>query len=137
MSLSYFVSMSNPNANAYIVDGISRNTEGTGFRWAFEHPILQLFVPAMDQPRFVLDFALPERAFRVTGPVVLTFLINGQTLDHQRYDHPGVLSYEHEVPREWIHADAVNQVAIEPDRVWTTSEGNKYAFVISRVGFVE
>jgi hypothetical protein len=129
--------MSSPNASDYIVQGISRNTEGTGFRWAFEHPVLQFFVPAMDQPRFVMEFALPERAFRATGPVVLTFLLNGRTFGRERYDHPGVLSYDHEVPRDWIHAEAVNQVSIEPDRVWTTSEGERYAFVMSRVGFVE
>ncbi|PWT96802.1 MAG: hypothetical protein C5B51_32675 [Terriglobia bacterium] len=136
--LSYFLSMSNPNAAAYIVRGIADDTEGTGYRWAYEHPVLRFLVPRMDHPRFVMDFALPERTFRTTGPVTLTFSLNGETFDRTTYNHPGQLQYAHDVPSGLVRWDAVNQVAIEPDKVWTSpADGTKLSFVISRVGFVE
>jgi len=137
-ALSYFLSMSNPNAAAYIVQGISDATEGTGYRWAYEHPVLRYFVPPMDRPKFVMEFALPERIFRITGPVTLTFSLNGKRFDRTTYSHPGQLQYEHEVPPELFLWDDINLVSIEADKVWTSqADGRKLAFVVSRVGFVE
>jgi hypothetical protein len=137
-ALSYFLSMSNPNADAYIVQGFGRDTEGTGYRWAFEHPVLRFLVPRMDHPKLVMDFALPERIFRTTGPVTLAFSLNGKHLDRSTCMRPGQLHYEHEVPLELFHWDAINLVSIEPDKVWTSpADGTRLGFVVSRVGFVE
>jgi len=130
--------MSNPNAAAYIVEGIADATEGSGFRWAFAHPVVRFLVPRMEHPRFVMDFALPERTFRQTGPVTLSFAINGQPLDRARFDHAGQQHFERDVPLALLHFDSVNLVSIQPDRVWTSPEdGAKLSFVIARLGFVE
>jgi len=130
--------MSNPNASAYIVQGISDNTEGTGYRWAYAHPVLRFLVPRMDHPRLVMDFALPERMWRITGPVTLTFSLNGRFFDRWVSTAPGQLHYEKEVPAELLHWDALNLLSIEPDKVWASeADGNKLGFVIARVGFVE
>jgi hypothetical protein len=137
-ALSYFLSMSNPNADAYIVQGISLDTEGTGYRWTFEHPVLRFLVPRMDHPKLVMDFALPERVFRTTGPMTLTFSLNGKYMDRSTCMRPGQLHYEHEVPAELVHWDAINLVSIDPDKVWTSpADGTRLGFVVSRVGFVE
>jgi hypothetical protein len=136
--LSYFVSMTDSNASAYIVQGIGRDTEGTGYRWTFEHPVLRFFVPRMDQPKFVMDFALSRRTFRTTGPVTLTFTLNGKAFDRKTWQLPGQQHYEYEVPVEFFRWEAVNLVAIDPDKVWTSpDDGAKLGFVVSRVGFVE
>ena len=130
--------MSNPNASAYVVQGIGADTEGTGYRWAFAHPVFRFLVPRMDHPKFVMDFALPERTFRTTGPVDLTFSVNGKFFDRMTCRLPGQLHYEHEVPTDLLRWDAINLVAIDPDKVWTSpSDGSKLGFVVSRLGFVE
>lgn len=130
--------MSNPNANAYVVQGVSDATEGSGYRWALAHPVLRFLVPHMDHPKFVMEFALPERIFRLTGAVTLTFSLNGKSFDRFICSHPGQLQYEREVPPEFLRWDAINVVAIEPDKVWTSpGDGQKLAFVVSRLGFVE
>jgi hypothetical protein len=136
--LSYFVSMTNPNADAYIVQGIGKDTEGTGYRWAFSHPVLQFRVPYIQDPRFRMDFALPPQTFRITGPVTLTFSLNGRTFDKARFDQPGPQHYERAVPAGFLRNEAINQVSIEPDKFYTAPEdGAKLAFVLLRVGFVE
>ncbi len=129
--------MSNPNAAAYIVQGISDATEGIGYRWAFDHPVLRYFIPPMDHPRFVMEFALPERMFRATGPLTLTFSLNGRQFARAGFPNPGQLTYEREVPPELFHWNAINVVSIEPDKVWTQPDGARLGFVVSRVGFVE
>jgi hypothetical protein len=136
--LSYFLSMSNPNADAYIVGGIEAHTEGSGFRWAYAHPVLRFLVPRIDHPRFVMDFALPETAFRVTGPVTLSISLNGRAFDRARFDHPGQQHYEHEVPGDFLRSNAINLVAIDPDKLYTApADGVKLGFPLSRVGFVD
>jgi len=136
--LSYFVSMSNPNAAAYIVQGIGGNTEGSGYRWAFAHPVLRFHIPAIEHPKFILDFALPSETFRVTGPVTLTIAFNGHMFDRPRFDTAGLQHYEREVPPGLLHPDSINLVSIDPDKVYTApADGVKLGFPLARAGFIE
>lgn len=136
-TLSYFLNVANPNADAYIVQGIGDKTEGGGFRWAFAHPVLRFLVPSMDRPKFLMDFALPEPTFRVTGPVTLTFSINGRFFDQQRFDKMGQQQYEREVPAGFLRFGALNLVSIDPDKVFRAEDGAELGFPFSRAGFVE
>jgi hypothetical protein len=135
--LSYFLNVANLNADAYVVQGIGSATEGWGFRWAFAHPVLRFLVPPMDHPKFVMDFALPEPTFRVTGPVTLTFSINGRLFDNRGFAEMGQQHYEHEVPEGFLRFGALNLVSIAPDKLFVAKDGAKLGFVFSRAGFVE
>ena len=85
-----------------------------------------------------MDFALPETTFRVTGPVTLAISLNGSPFDRPRFDHPGPQHYEHEVPAQLLRADAINLVAIDPDKLYTAPvDGVKLGFPLSRVGFLD
>ena len=42
-----------------------------------------------------MDFAIPERTFRETGPVTLTLSLNGEVFDHLLCAQPGQHSYSH------------------------------------------
>ena len=136
-ALSYFLNVANPNASAYIVKDVGDQTEGGGFRWAFAHPVLRFTVPPMDHPKFVMDFALPEPTFRVTGPLTLTFSINGRFFDQRRFAEMGQQHYEREVPAGFLRIGALNLVSIDPDKVFTAEDGAKLGFPFSRAGFVE
>ena len=134
---SYFVSMSDANADAYLVKDVADHGPGT-WRWVYSHPVLRFFVPAAPRLRFALDYSIPERTFRETGPVTLTFHINGQLLDRHRCDAPGEQHYLHDVPPGLLRADAVNLVAIDPDPVWVSkADGGRLGFILSRAGFTE
>lgn len=136
-SLSYFVSLSDPNADAYLVHDFAPS-DGGASRWALDHPVLRFFVPAAPRLRFAMDFALPERTFRDTGPVTLTFRINGELLDRHRCDTAGQQHYEHDVPPPLLRPNAVNLVAIDPDPVWVSkSDGGRIGFVLARAGFTD
>jgi hypothetical protein len=136
-ALSYFLNMASANASAYIVQDIGDRTESRGFRWAFAHPVLRFLVPPMDHPKFLMDFALPESTFRVTGPDTLTFSLNGQFFDRRRFAEMGQQHYEREMPDGFLRFGAVNLVAIDPDKVYVAEDGVKLGFPVTRVGFVE
>ena len=91
----------------------------------------------MDHPKFVMDFALPEPTFRVTGPVTLTFSLNGRLLDKQRFAEMGQQHYEHEVADGLLRFGAINLVSIDADKVFVAGDGVRLSFPFSRVGFVE
>jgi hypothetical protein len=136
-SLAYFVSMTDPLAGSYIVRDISSTTEGGSWRWTYRRPELRFFLPVTEHLKFTMDFAFPERLFRQTGPVTLTFLINGHTLDTVRYEKGGHQHFEKAVPVSMVRRGE-NFVAIVPDRVWVSeTDGAALGFVLSRAGFAE
>jgi hypothetical protein len=133
----HFVAMDDPNVDAYLVKDIADRGPGP-WRWAYSHPVLRFFVPAAPRLRFAMDFTLPERTFRETGPVTLTFRINGELLERYRCDTPGEQHYSHSVPPGMVHPDAVNLVAIDPNPVWVSkADGGRLGFILSRAGFTE
>jgi hypothetical protein len=136
-ALGFFLSMSDPNADAYLVKDVAESGPGT-WRWVYDHPVLRFFVPEVGRLKFAMDFAIPERTLRETGPVTLTFRINGQVLDRLRCEKGGEQHYAHEVPPGMLHANAINLVGIDPDPVWVSNaDGGRLGFILSRAGFTE
>ena len=129
--------MSDATADAYLVRDFAAR-DGGGTRWAYDHPVLRFFVPVAPRLRFYLEFALPERAFRETGPVTLTFRINGEVLDRHCFETAGHQHYTHDVPPALLRANAVNLVAIDPEPVWVSkADGGRLGFILARAGFLE
>ena len=136
-ALGYFLSMADPNADAYLVKDVADRGPGT-WRWAYEHPVLRFFVPDVPRLKFAMVFSLPERTLRETGPVTLTFTVNGKLLDRLRCENPGEQFYAHDVPPGMLRPNAINLVAIDPDPVWVSkADGGRLGFILSRAGFTE
>ena len=47
---------------------------------------------------FTAEFAIPEVTFKVTGPVTVSYAVNGRTLGTMRCDHAGDFQIEKPVP---------------------------------------
>jgi hypothetical protein len=131
------VSMEDPNSSSYVVRGFADRSEGT-WRWAYDHPALRFWGPDLPKVNYMMDFAIPEKTFRLTGPVTLTIKVNGSQLDRLRVTQAGQQHYIHEIPPAMLKKNAANEVAIEPDKVYTAPGDNaKLSFVLVRAGFVE
>ena len=136
-TLGYFVSMADPNADAYLVKDVADSGPGT-WRWTYQHPVLRFFVPDVPRLKFAMVFSLPERTLRETGPVTLTFTVNGKLLDRLRCEKAGEQHYAHDVPRAMLRPNAINLVAIDPVPVWVSkADGGTLGFILSRAGFTE
>lgn len=136
LPFGYFVAMSDPNAAAYIVGGFRDQSEGL-WRWTHEHPVLQFYVPRVPRLRFVMDLTFPEQTFAQTGPVQLVIRLNGREFDRVRYAQPGSQQYSKETPWEWLHANGINKVALDPDKTAAGPGGERLGFILTRAGFVE
>ena len=102
--------MADPNADAYLVKDVADKGPGT-WRWVYDHPVLRFFVPDVPRLKFAMDFAIPERTLRETGPVTLTFTVNGKLLDRLRCEKAGEQHYAHDVPPGMLRPNAINLVA--------------------------
>jgi hypothetical protein len=130
--------MSDPGASAYIVRDISNTTESGGWRWTYRNPELRVYLPRQRGLKFVMDFAIPQRIFRETGPITLTVKINGKALDQIRVNSGGEQHYRKDVPPALIVPETENTVSLEPDKVWTSKQdGAVLGFILSRAGFTE
>jgi hypothetical protein len=108
------------------------------WRWTHDRPVLRFYLPEVGRVNFQMDFSFPDNTFHQTGPVTMTFAINGRVFDRVRYDKPGQQRYSHAVPVELLHPNAVNLVAIMPDRTAGRPEGGeKLGFVLTSAGFTE
>ena len=113
--------MADPNADAYLVKDVAPSGPGT-WRWVYDHPVLRFLVPDVPHLKFAMVFSLPERTLRETGPVTLTFIVNGKLLDRLRCERPGEQYYAHDVP---------------PGMLRPNANGGRLGFILSRAGFTE
>src|SRR5450756_1947286 len=80
-----FVNMDDPVVDDYLVSDISPER---GFRrWAFTHPELRFRLHDVRHLIFTAEFAIPEVTYKVTGPVTVSYAVNGRTLGAIRCDH--------------------------------------------------
>jgi hypothetical protein len=136
--VGWFVNMDDPNAEDYIVSGIQTNVEGSGWRWTHEFPELRFVLDRTQNVKFAMDFGFPEYNFKQTGPVTLSFFVNGKLLDKVRYATFGDRHYEKPVPAAWLKTGPFTEVRIVVDPPWVAPvDKARLGFVLHRAGFVE
>ncbi len=136
--LKHFVSMSDPAAPAHILRDIAQHVDEGGWRWTGQRPMLRFVVKKKKNMRFVMDFTLPDFVIRQTGPLTISFLVNGKLLDKVRYDTEGGKQYVKPVEPSIFTASEDVVVTAELDKVWVSPEdGSKLGIILSRAGFLD
>jgi hypothetical protein len=130
------VKMADPDANDYIVRDIGL-MPGT-WRWAFLHPELRFRVAHPEGIRFAAEIHIPEVTFKVTGPVVVTYAVDGRRLGFVRCDHPGTYTIDHPVPAAWLAPAAYIHLEFDADRHWVSpDDGAQLSFLLLSAGFIQ
>ena len=130
------VKMADPDANDYIVRDIG--LMAGIWRWAYLHPELRFRVANAEGLRFAAEINIPEVTFKVTGPVVVTYSVDGRRLGFVRCDHPGTYTIDHPVPAAWLMPGAYIHLTFDADRHWVSpDDGAQLSFLLLRAGFVQ
>ena len=130
------VEMSAPDASWHFVKDIEPGSTGDQWRWTKQNPSLKILATTTQNLKLSVDFTLWDVAFRQTGPLELTFLVNGRTLDKIRYTTPGQKHFEKPIPPEWLTTDVESVVSIAIDKLYIAPEDReKFGFILSRIGF--
>ena len=130
-----FVTMDDPVADDYLVRDISPEH---GFRrWAFIHPELRFRLQDARHLTFTAEFAIPEVTYKVTGPVRVSYMVNGRTLGTIRCDHAGDFRIEKAVPDGLVESGKFVSVTFEADPRWVSPEdGAQLSFLLRSAGFL-
>ena len=132
------VEMSNPGASWHFVKDIDPGAPGDAWRWTKQNPSVKILAVTTQNLKLSADFALWDVAFRQTGPVELTFLVNGRVLDKVRYTASGPQHFEKPIPPEWLTTDVESIVSIGIDKLYTApQDGAQFGFILSRIGFLQ
>ena len=130
------IEMSDPDAPSHFVKDIYTSSEPVQWYWTRQQPTLKILAVQADGLKLLVDLSIWEVAFKKTGPVELSFFVNGRLLDKVRYDSPGIKHFEKPIPRGWLATDVESTVSINIDKLWVSPEdGAKFGFILSKIGF--
>ena len=130
------VEMDDPEADTYIVRDIGR-APGV-YRWAFLHPELRFRVGHSDGVHFAAEIAVPEVTFKKTGPVTVSYAIDGKPLGSIRCDHPGRFQVSQPVPPAWAPPGQYLHVTFEATPRWVSpDDGAQLSFLLFQAGFTQ
>jgi hypothetical protein len=128
------VSMDGPDTDLLVVKDIYSGS-GIPWRWTKMEPTVRVPLLSTEKLKFSADFALWDDGFKVTGPLEISFLVNGKLLDKVRYATPGDKHFEKPVPSDWLAGGDEATVALLIDKLYTAPrDGAKFGVILTRLG---
>jgi len=135
--MSAIVDMADPGIEKSFVQDIT-SIGAESWRWTGKRPTLRVRMRSGENVRYTIDFAIAEATLQVTGPVIVSFLVNGRVLDHARYTRTGGQHFEKAVPPGWVAANQDVTVGAEADKLWHPPEGGPdLGIILVRMGLTQ
>ena len=132
--VSAVINMSDGDAASHFVQDISPALAGP-WRWTGQRPTVRMAIRANEDLHYAIDFTIPAVTFEQTGPVTMSFYVNGRLLERARYNSAGVQHFTKPVPPEWVEKDKEATVAAEIDKLYVSpDEGSRLGFILTSIG---
>jgi len=129
------VSMAAPDADAFFVKDIYGPFGDAPWRWSKQNPTVKVLVLSNENIKFSTDFAIWDDGFKSTGPLEISFLVNGKLLDKIRYTTPGDKHFEKLVPADWLGINTEATVALWVDKLYIAPrDKTQFGVILSRIG---
>jgi hypothetical protein len=132
-----FIRMNEPGVDAHLIKDVGPFLEGGTFRWTQQNPTLQFQLPPRTGWKLRFDFSLHSTVLKQTGPITITYFVNGKKLDEVRYEKDGEQHFEKAVPAGWLSSGSATVVAAKLDKVMEAADHNKLGLILTGAGFVE
>ena len=131
-----FADMSARDADEYIAGDIS--TYPDAWRWTAARPELRFILNCTEGQKFVADFVVAADTLARTGPLTISFWVNGRLLGEAYCPTRGQRHFEKDVPAGWLSTSAYTRVVMQPDKIFVAEgDGARLGFLLGRAGFVE
>lgn len=128
-------SMAGPDADSYIVKDIYGPFGNAPWRWSKREPTVKVLVVSNENLNFSTDFAIWDDGFKSTGPLEISFFVNGKLLDKVRYTTPGGKHFEKPVPSGWLALNTEATVALSVDKLYTSPRDKaQFGVILARIG---
>lgn len=131
-----FVAMSEPRATAFILNDISKDAGWK--RWTGARPAVRCTLPRDGSWQAEFDFAAVDVTLKDTGPITLTFTVNGRAIGTMRCDHEAMFQFRVAVPKDLAKAGQELILEAAVDKPWVSpGDGAKLGVLVSAAGFLE
>jgi hypothetical protein len=135
--LKHFVAFSDPDAKLHILRDVGDDT-GSGTRWTGQKPTLQFYLREVKNLKVVMDFALADVILKSTGPLTVTYFVNGRQIEKTTYTKGGQVTVEKDVRADWLVKGGVNVLSAELDKIYVAPEDQaRLGLLLVRAGFRE
>lgn len=137
-NLKHFVAMGDEHAADHFLQDVNASLEGGSWRWTGQKPTLRFVLASVRNLRLIMDFSIAGETMKQTGPLTITYWVNGKALDKVRYEKPGEQRFEKAVPEAWLYKNGDNVVTAELDKVYIAEgDGAKLGVTLMRIGFLD
>ena len=137
-NLKHFVAMSDEHAADHFLRDIGSTLEGGSWRWTGQKPTVRLYLGRVQGLSLSMDFSISDQTMRQTGPVTITYWVNGKVLDKVRYEKPGPQHFKKKVVESWLYKNGDNVVTAELDKVYVAEDDSaKLGVTLTRIGFLD
>ena len=132
------VKMNDADAEAFFTADIIKGPVDTPWRWTGKRPAITLHPRSIDGLAYAIEYAIPEVTFKATGPVNVTYLVNGRVLDTVRITQHGQRSYQKLVPPGWMIATQPVELAAEIDKTYVSKDDDAtLGFLLTSLGLAQ
>lgn len=130
------IDMAHSDANLHVVQDVLGDSGP--WRWTGKHPEVRVKVHTNQHLDYMMDFTIVGDTFKVTGPVTLSFFVNGHLLDTKTYAAEGGQHFLKPVPADWIQTGQDNVLGAEIDKLWIAPADHKgLGFILQRIGLTQ
>ena len=106
------------------------------WRWTGAEPELEFTLVSRSNRTLVYEFVINDQTFKHTGPVHISFFVNGKLVARERYDTPGDKKLEKLIPDELLQGREKTRVMARVENVWRSPDGVIFGILLKRAGFV-
>lgn len=129
--------MNSPYADRYIVSGVLGGNPSDSWRWANQRAELRFQLLESKRQKMFVRFVIADETFKTTGPVTMRFFLEKHLLGEMRCDSAGERLFETPVAPSIIKVGEPLIIAVEADKVWTSTDNTKLGFLLVSAGFKE
>jgi hypothetical protein len=127
-----------PNSHARILEDVYEDPASKGGLWTSQHPAFSFTLKHTENLDLYMRYSVHNTTFADTGPVTLTFHVNGEVIGRTRIEVPSEREYSQPVPWSLLQARNPVIVQVDIDPVWTSpSDGAKLGILLWTIGFEE
>ena len=131
-----WVELHGPVREKHLLHDINSPSAGEEWVWAFERPAFVFSVPKRPGVTFRMELEIADTTLRTTGPVQITFWLNGKQLAKRTYDAPRKYVVEQQVPPELLREDGVAILETTQDKYYiSTGDKQKLSYLFHAGGF--
>ncbi|HYI92668.1 MAG TPA: hypothetical protein VEX68_03925 [Bryobacteraceae bacterium] len=106
------------------------------WRWTGAQPELEFTLTSTHNRTLVYEFVINEETFKHTGPVHISFLVNGKLIAREIYDTPGDKKLEKLISEELLQATKKTRVTAHVENTWQSPDGVIFGILLKRAGFI-